>query len=79
MQESSYSAFSLGSRTFSTMATMAAGTMPEPPKISLMASGAKFRMAVLAPILEILFLFFRNLLTIMKNCDILKKHVEVFL
>ena len=29
-----YSAFSLGSRMFSRMATMAAGTMPEPPKIS---------------------------------------------
>ena len=44
-----YSAVSLGSRMFSRIATMAAGTMPEPPKISLTASGAKFRMAVLAP------------------------------
>ena len=44
------SAFSLGSRTFSRIATIAAGTMPEPPKISLTASGAKFRMPVFAPI-----------------------------
>ena len=29
--------FSLGMRMFSRMATMAAGTMPEPPKISWMA------------------------------------------
>jgi len=29
-----YSAVSLGSSTFSRIATMAAGTMPEPPKIS---------------------------------------------
>ena len=44
-----YSAFSLGSRMFSRIATIAAGTMPEPPKISLTAWGAKFRMAVFAP------------------------------
>ena len=34
------SAFSLGSRMFKRIATMAAGTMPEPPKISRTASGA---------------------------------------
>ena len=36
----STSAFSLGSRIFSRIATIAAGTMPEPPKISWMAWGA---------------------------------------
>ena len=43
------SAFSFGSKMFSRIATMAAGTMPEPPKISCTAWGAWARMPLLAP------------------------------
>lgn len=45
-----YAFSSFGSNTFSIIATIAAGTIPEPPKMSCTASGAEAKMAPFAPI-----------------------------
>ena len=45
-----YFTSSFGSKMFSKIATIAAGTMPEPPNTSRTASGVCARMPVLAPI-----------------------------
>ena len=45
-----YFSSSFGSKMFSKIATIAAGTMPEPPNTSRTASGVCARMPVLAPI-----------------------------